>query len=89
MNVRQMGRKGGLSRSPRKQAAARRNGKRGGRPSAAEAFAARVRAAQARLQPLVPQIDPHDLHLIIGLLARPPIERSYFLRPAAGGRYVF
>jgi len=39
---------------------------------------------QARLQPLLPEIDPHDLNLILSRLARPVEQRRYFIRLREG-----
>lgn len=47
----------------------------------------RVAKEQARLQPLLPEVDPHDLNLILSRMLRPPIERRYFIR-RVGHRYV-
>jgi hypothetical protein len=48
----------------------------------------RVKAQFERLRKLVPEIDPHDLHLILLSLAHPPSERRFFIRPHGGG-FVF
>jgi hypothetical protein len=88
MNARQMGRKGGHSRSVAKRAAARRNGARGGRPSNAERFAREVRETCARLAPHVPQVDPGDLRLIVRSLLLPPEKRAVFVYRQKDGRYV-
>jgi len=94
MNARQMGRKGGHNRSAAKQAAARRNGKLGGRPmktgslgnsAESEVFAQRVLAEQARLAPLLSNIDPHDLNLILGCMMTPLDQRLLFLLPLGNG----
>ena len=84
-----MGRKGGKSRSPRKQAAARKNGARGGRPRKAELFAREVTSVSIRLAPVLPSIDPGDLQLIVRQLLLPPQRRARFLFRRSDGRYVF
>ena len=49
----------------------------------------RIRAAQARVAPLVPDIDPGDLLLILQCLLSPPGSgRRFFLREIAPGVYV-
>jgi hypothetical protein len=89
MNARQMGHRGGLSRSEAKRAAARQNGARGGRPRNIERFAREVRELQARLQPRLPDIDPHDLNLILACLHKPPGRRLIFMYPILGGGHAF
>jgi hypothetical protein len=89
VDAKQMGRKGGRSRSVAKRAAARRNGVRGGRPSRAELFARRVRETCARLAPEYPQIDPSDLYRIVRLRLLPPVKRCVFIFRRSDGRYVF
>ena len=42
----------------------------------------RVAKEQARLQPLLPDIDPHDLRLILSCMLRPLKDRRYFIRRA-------
>ena len=84
-----MGRKGGRSKSEEKRAAARRNGKRGGRPRKVEQFARELRALHARLAPQLPEVDPDDLAVILDSLLRPPARRAVFLFRRADGRYVF
>ena len=84
-----MGRKGGRSTSVVKGAAARANGARGGRPRKVELFAREVRAACARLAPVLPQIDPDDLRSIVRCLLLPPDRRVVFLTRRADGRFVF
>jgi hypothetical protein len=89
MDPREMGRRGGRSRSTAKRAAARRNGARGGRPRKADVFARRVLETCARLAPELPDIDPGDLRLIVRSLLLPPIRRVVWVRRRADGRYVF
>jgi hypothetical protein len=89
MNARQMGRKGGRSKSAKKRAAARANGARGGRPTKADLFARRIRETCDRLGPRLPHIDPGDLRLIVRNLLLPPLERVVFIRRRKDGRYVF
>lgn len=86
MTPRTMGRKGGRSRSTAKRAAARRNGKLGGRPRAVEVFAREVRALTERLAPRLPHIDPGDLRLIARQLLLPPERRAVFVKRQADGR---
>ena len=53
-------------------------------------FAARVREEAARLGPLVPEIDPHDLLLILGRRLRPwGSGQKFFIRRSPEGHYVF
>jgi len=47
-----------------------------------------VQREQARLQPLLPDVDPHDLNLILSCMLRPVKNRRVFLFQQ-GGRYVF
>ena len=89
MDASQMGRRGGQSKSSRKRAAARRNGRRGGRPRSAELFARRVHEACARLQPQMPRVDPGDLRSIVRCLLLPPAQRAVFVVRRKDGRYVF
>jgi hypothetical protein len=89
MDARQMGRRGGSSRSAAKRAAARRNGALGGRPRQADVFARRVREECMRLAPQLPQIDPGDLRLIVRCLLLPPARRAVFITRRKDGRYVF
>jgi hypothetical protein len=52
-------------------------------------LARQVAAARARVGPLVPDIDPADLVLILQSLLRPPGSgRRYFLRQVRPGVYV-
>ena len=44
-------------------------------------FTQLVLAEQARLAPLLPDLDPHDLNLALANLLRPVEERSFFLLP--------
>ena len=88
VNARTAGKKGGRSKSAAKQAASRKNGARGGRPSAARALLKRIVAAQADLQ--LPDIDPGDLGLILERLCRAPNSgRRFFIRPIKGGGFAF
>lgn len=89
MTAGELGRKGGRSRSPAKRAAARRNGSKGGRPRFADLLARRVREARAQLQPLLPDMDPGDLDLILSCLLRPLERRQFFMWRDARGRLVF
>ncbi|MFL5247479.1 MAG: hypothetical protein ACJ79O_23555 [Myxococcales bacterium] len=89
MNARELGRRGGRSRSEAKRAAVRRNGLRGGRPRDIERFAQRVRELQEQLGPELPGIDPDDLNLIIDCLLRPVTQRKLFVYPLKGGGYAF
>lgn len=89
MHSREMGRKGGRSTSPAKGAAARANGARGGRPRRVELFAREVRAACARLAPVLPQVDAGDLRSIVRCLLSPPDRRVVFLVRRPDGRFVF
>ncbi|HEX4386876.1 MAG TPA: hypothetical protein VH083_28170 [Myxococcales bacterium] len=89
MDAKDMGRKGGRSRSPSKRIAARRNGKRGGRPRQVDVFARQVTEECRRLAPLLPQIDPGDLRLIVRCMLLPPAKRCVFIARRSDGRYVF
>jgi hypothetical protein len=89
MDAREMGRRGGRSRSEAKRAAVRRNGLRGGRPRNVDLFAQRVRKLQAELGQDLPDIDPDDLNLIIDCLLRPVTQRKLFVYPLKGGGYGF
>jgi hypothetical protein len=89
MNAKKLGRLGGKSRSAAKASAARMNGKRGGRPTKSDAFARRVLAEQARLRPLLPEVDPDDLSLILASLLCPVERRMFFLLPLEGGGFAF
>jgi hypothetical protein len=84
-----MGRRGGLSKSAAKRAAARRNGARGGRPSDVDLLAREVANVCARLDPQLPDLDSGDLHLIVRCLLLPPARRAVFLVRRKDGRYVF
>ncbi|HEY5676073.1 MAG TPA: hypothetical protein VIR81_04770, partial [Myxococcales bacterium] len=86
---RQMGRKGGASRSAAKAAAARRNGALGGRPRNVDRFARRVQDECVRLGPQLPGIDPGDLRVIVRCLLLPPARRAVFIARRKDGRYVF
>ena len=89
VNAREMGRRGGLSKSAAKRAAARRNGARGGRPREADLLARKVAKVCARLGPQLPDLDPGDLRLIVRCLLLPPARRAVFLVRRKDGRYVF
>lgn len=89
MNAAEIGRRGGQSRSAAKQAAARRNGARGGRPRDADVLARRVRDVCSRLAPELPSVDPGDLRLIVRCLLLPPARRAVFVARRIDGRYVF
>jgi hypothetical protein len=84
-----MGRLGGRSKSASKRVAARRNGKRGGRPRKADVFARKVTEECRRLAPLLPQIEPGDLRLIVRCMLLPPARRCVFVTRRTDGRYVF
>lgn len=48
-----------------------------------------VNAWQARLQPVLPDIDPHDLRMMIRSILQPAsIPRRWLLRKTKDGRYV-
>jgi hypothetical protein len=51
-------------------------------------FVEHVAEVQARIQPLVPNVDPHDLNLILSNIGRPVAQRRFFLR-RRGDHYVF
>jgi hypothetical protein len=89
MDVSEMGRRGGQSRSVAKRSAARRNGARGGRPRDVDLLARKVREVCARLAPQLPELDPGDLGLIVRSLLLPPGRRAVFLARRQDGRYVF
>jgi hypothetical protein len=50
-------------------------------------FVERVAQEQTRIQPLVPDVDPHDLNLILSRMLRSPEQRRYFHR-RVGSAYV-
>ncbi len=54
-------------------------------------LASRVERLHKRLSPLFPNIDPHDLEMILTSLLRRPRERMQlmFLKKRKDGRYVF
>jgi hypothetical protein len=52
-----------------------------------ERLVRRVAKEQARLEPLLPDIDPHDLNMILFRMFLPLKERRYFHR-RDGNRYV-
>jgi hypothetical protein len=55
-----------------------------------EAVLARAAEAQRRLAPLLPDIDPGDLHAILVALFRPwGLGRRFFVREIRPGVYVF
>lgn len=89
MDARELGRRGGRSKSEAKRAAVRCNGLRGGRPRSIELFAQRVRKLQQELGPELPGIDPDDLNLILDCLLRPVTERKLFVYPLKGGGHAF
>ncbi len=84
-----MGRRGGLSKSLAKRAAARWNGAHGGRPRNVDRLAGKIRDVCAQLVPQLPEIDPGDLRLIVRCLLLPPARRAVFLTRRKDGRYVF
>lgn len=53
-----------------------------------EALLARVREAEQALRPLLPDIDPGDLNLILFTLFRPAEDRISFLREIRPGVYA-
>ena len=89
VDVSDMGRRGGRSKTAAKRAAARRNGARGGRPRLSDLFARQVREVSSRLAPQLPRVDPGDLLLIVRCLLLPPARRAVFLSRRKDGRYVF
>src|SRR5437867_11702781 len=89
VDVREMGRRGGLSRSTAKRAASRRNRARGGRPREANLLARQIAKVCARLGPQLPELDPGDLRLIVRCLLLPPARRAVFIVRRKDGRYVF
>ena len=89
MDAAEMGRRGGLSRSAAKRAAARRNGARGGRPRDVDVLARRAREVCALLAAELPGVDPGDLRLIVRCLLLPPARRAVFVSRRNDGRYVF
>jgi hypothetical protein len=89
MDSREMGRRGGQSKSTAKQAAARRNGARGGRPRDVDVLGRNIRVVCARLAPELPWIDAGDLRLIVRCLLLPPARRAVFVVRRKDGRYVF
>ena len=48
-------------------------------------FTRQVLAEQARLAPLLPDIDPHDLNLTLANMMRPIEDRLFFLLPSGVG----
>ena len=54
---------------------------------APEDLARRIKEAQLRLQPLVPDVGPDDLFMIIHSLLVPITEKTFFLRMRPDGRY--
>jgi hypothetical protein len=51
---------------------------------------AEVTAEFNRLRPLLPNVDPQDLHLILTSMLRPPeVPRRWLLRPLSGGGFVY
>jgi hypothetical protein len=89
VDARQMGRRGGRSRSAAKSAASRRNGARGGRPRDIDRFASKIRDVCLRLAPELPAIDAGDLRMIVRSLLLPPARRAVFIARRKDGRYVF
>jgi hypothetical protein len=89
VDPRQMGRKGGRSRSAAKSAAARRIGARGGRSCNVDRFADKIREVCQRLGPGLPGVDPGDLRMIVRCLLLPPARRAVFISRRKDGRYVF
>lgn len=92
MNAKDAGRRGGRRQSHAKRAAARANGARGGRPSAAEALIRRMREMHAKIRAAggCPDIDPDDLDLIIERLCRDAnSSRVFFIFPQKNGGYAY
>jgi hypothetical protein len=89
VDARQMGSRGGRSRSAAKSAASRRNGVRGGRPRNIDRFARRIQEVCLRLAPELPAVDPGDLRMIVRSLLLPPVRRAVFIARRKDGRYVF
>jgi hypothetical protein len=56
-----------------------------------EQLAAEIAMWQKRLAPKLPEIDPHDLHLILWSILRRKYggERYFLLKRRPGGGYVF
>jgi hypothetical protein len=48
----------------------------------------RVQREQKRLEPLLPEVDPHDLNLILMSMLRPIKSKRFFLHKR-GDHYVF
>lgn len=73
-----------------KQAAARKNGRLGGRPRKALALLARVRSLYTELADKIPDVDPGDALLVIERMCRGPHDdRVFFIFPRPGGGYDF
>jgi len=88
MNKRDAGQRGGRRKSLAKQAAAKRNGLQGGRPTRAVALWRDMRALYTKIQAKCPEIDPGDLNLIVERMCRRPGSgRRFFIRPLAVGGY--
>lgn len=81
--------KGKMQRANRKRRASASPAQK--RLEASRKFARRIEYWYKRLAPKYPDIDPHDLHLIIASLLRTPRERSeyMFLKRREDGFYVF
>ena len=55
-----------------------------------EKWIAEINEWQKRLQPQFPDIDPHDLRMILRSLLQPAsVPRRWLLRKTKDGRYVF
>ena len=89
MKPHESGKASGRSASHAKRVAAKANGAKGGRPSKVALLLRRMREMHARLAGKVPEIDPHDLDLIVERLCRAPGDREFFIVPLAGGGYGF
>lgn len=88
MDAREAGRLGGRNQSAAKLVAARRNGAKGGRPSRVQGLLRRMRAMHAKVAGRLPDMDPHDLDLIIERLCRRFGDgRRFFIRPRKDGGY--
>ena len=79
----------GRSKSKAKRAAARKNGKHGGRPRKLDIWVGKVLALHAELAPQFPNIDPGDLLLIIEGMVRDPCESLFFIFQRPDGGYDF
>ena len=59
-------------------------------PAEREAYRVKVLAEFERLRPVLPEIDPNDLMLILACIHRPfGTGQRFLLRPLPGGGFVF